>query len=347
MSESGHADGAPLSVFDRAWRRAERIWRRLSLPFSILVSLAAIGYAILAATQAGGLRQLTAAALVPALVLLAIHIMAGGGRYKLAAGTRYRQAVVGFVVAEFANAVSIGGSGGMPMVVVYFARTGMGWGAGASVAALAVLMDGAWNVATLAIAAISDPNLRPAVLGIVALILVLYLLRHRVSRFFMGLVEGPLRRWQRSLLHEWAQAQQAMRRLGPRHIAGAFALTGLMWTARYAMLNALISAYRPLQLREHFNLIVRQVVYNGLLLISPTPGGAGTAELAFGAVFGDYLEGTPRAAIWVVWRFLTYYAYLIPGGLAFAMVFWPRLAPLQRLANELKRLVSWFEKRLR
>jgi hypothetical protein len=115
------------------------------------------------------------------------------------------------------------------------------------------------------------------------------------------------------------------------------------------MLNALINAYRPLHVAQHFNLIVRQVVYQGLLLISPTPGGAGTAELAFGTVFGDFLACAdpirqlgcpPREAIWVVWRFLTYYAYLIPGGLAFATVFAPRLAPLRWLTDRFKRLRS-------
>ena len=64
----------------------------------------------------------------------------------------------------------------------------------------------------------------------------------------------------------------------------------------------------------------------------------GTAELAFGTVFGDFLEGTPREAIWVVWRFLTYYFYLIPGGLAFATVFWPQHALRRWLASRFRRL---------
>jgi|DewCreStandDraft_5_1066085.scaffolds.fasta_scaffold00387_46 uncharacterized membrane protein YbhN (UPF0104 family) len=313
--------------------------RRIWPPIAALISVAAVGYAVWAATQAGGLRQLTLSALIPALLFLTIHILAGGGRYAIAARTGLRPAVVGFVVAEFANAVSLGGSGGMPMVVVYFARTGMGWGAATSVAAAAVLMDGAWNITTLAVASFSDPDLRPAVVSILALIAVLYLLRHRVGHFFDRLVRyGPLRRWQDILLREWEQGREALRHMGPRQIAGAMALTGLMWTTRYAMLNSLISAYRPLRIAQQFNLIVRQVVYQGLLLISPTPGGAGTAELAFGTVFGDFLEGTPREAIWVVWRFLTYYFYLIPGGLAFATVFWPQHALRRWLASRFRRL---------
>jgi uncharacterized membrane protein YbhN (UPF0104 family) len=327
--------GEDRSAFARLIGFIRRIW-----PFvAIVISVLAVGYAVYAAQRAGGLGQVVSSpGIIPALALMLIHIVAGAGRYAVAARTRLWPAIVGFVVAEFANAVSIGGSGGMPMVVVYFARTGMGWGAGASVAAAAVLMDGAWNIATLGIASLSDPDLRPAVLAIMALIVALYLLRKRVGRFLVAIVRGPLRRWEETLLREWAQGRDALRHMGPREIAAAMALTALMWTTRYLMLNALISAYNPLHIAQHFNLIVRQVVYQGLLIISPTPGGAGTAELAFGAFFGDFLAGMPREAIWVVWRFLTYYAYLIPGGLAFATVFWPQRSPVRWLAERIRRL---------
>ena len=52
------------------------------------------------------------------------------------------------------------------------------------------------------------------------------------------------------------------------------------------------------------------------MLISPTPGGSGFAEYVFKEYLGEFLPSMGVAvAIAILWRFVTYYPYLIAGAL--------------------------------
>ena len=48
---------------------------------------------------------------------------------------------------------------------------------------------------------------------------------------------------------------------------------------------------------------------------SPTPGGAGIAEVLFGGFFTDYISAGIATVVALVWRLITYYPYLIAGAL--------------------------------
>ena len=51
-----------------------------------------------------------------------------------------------------------------------------------------------------------------------------------------------------------------------------------------------------------------------ILLISPTPGASGIAEVAFAGFFRDLLPAAGFiAAVAILWRLLTYYLYLFIG----------------------------------
>ena len=49
-------------------------------------------------------------------------------------------------------------------------------------------------------------------------------------------------------------------------------------------------------------------------LFSPTPGGAGIAEIVFGGFLSDYIPATTALVIAFLWRILTYYSYLLAGA---------------------------------
>ncbi len=67
-----------------------------------------------------------------------------------------------------------------------------------------------------------------------------------------------------------------------------------------------------------FELLVLQVVCDLAISFIPLPGGAGTAELSFGALFSEYFKKSGAGiTVWAMlfWRILTYYGYLLQGVL--------------------------------
>lgn len=92
--------------------------------------------------------------------------------------------------------------------------------------------------------------------------------------------------------------------------------TIIAWVCRYTILNFLVASYAGgLSLWTHFLIFGKQLILWIVMLISPTPGSTGTAEHFFMEFFVIYLgEFTLGAAL--LWRVVTYYPYLIIGGLA-------------------------------
>lgn len=90
------------------------------------------------------------------------------------------------------------------------------------------------------------------------------------------------------------------------------AATAFIWTARYLLLNTIISAFTNPSFGEHISLFSRQIIMWVVMLISPTPGAAGFAEVSFGGFFEDYL-GEFILIINICWRLLTFYFYLFVG----------------------------------
>lgn len=90
--------------------------------------------------------------------------------------------------------------------------------------------------------------------------------------------------------------------------------TIFIWSSRYLMLNALISAFVPLNLNENVIVFARQVIMWIVMMISPTPGSSGTAEFFFGQFFTEFL-GNYTFVTSILWRLFSYYPYLILGAI--------------------------------
>ena len=94
----------------------------------------------------------------------------------------------------------------------------------------------------------------------------------------------------------------------------AFVTTCLSWAARFLVIVFIAAAFYPVS--SPLLLYTRQLVMWVVLLISPTPGGSGVAEMAFAGFFRDLLPATAFVgAIAILWRLLTYYLYLFIGVL--------------------------------
>jgi uncharacterized protein (TIRG00374 family) len=94
--------------------------------------------------------------------------------------------------------------------------------------------------------------------------------------------------------------------------------TIFIWSSRYLLLNCLIAAFTTVSPFQHVLIFGKQIILWVIMLISPTPGSSGTAEIFFniffGASLGDYTFITN-----ILWRIFTYYPYLLLGA-----VFLPR-----------------------
>lgn len=94
--------------------------------------------------------------------------------------------------------------------------------------------------------------------------------------------------------------------------------TVFIWSARYIMLNCLVAAFAPIDFTQHLFVFARQIIMWVVMLVSPTPGSSGTAELFFIQFFTRFLGDYTYIAN-ILWRMFSYYPYLLLG-----VIFLPR-----------------------
>lgn len=94
--------------------------------------------------------------------------------------------------------------------------------------------------------------------------------------------------------------------------AKAFGATCISWGSRFLVINFICAAF--FNVSDHLLLYARQLIMWVILLISPTPGSSGVAEVAFSGFFRDLLPAVGYiGALAVIWRILSYYLYLFIG----------------------------------
>lgn len=93
----------------------------------------------------------------------------------------------------------------------------------------------------------------------------------------------------------------------------AFAATFFSWTARYWVVNFIILAF--IMVDDHLLIYARQLVMWVIMLISPTPGSTGVAEIAFSGFLKDFIPLGLAAGLAFLWRLISYYPYLFIGAI--------------------------------
>ncbi|MDX5321373.1 MAG: flippase-like domain-containing protein [Bacteroidota bacterium] len=97
--------------------------------------------------------------------------------------------------------------------------------------------------------------------------------------------------------------------------AKCFGATFLSWTARFLVINCLILAF--VASADHFIIYARQMVMWVIMLISPTPGSSGIAEIVFEGFLKEFTLPNLAGFQAFLWRLLSYYPYLIIGIIVF------------------------------
>lgn len=112
-------------------------------------------------------------------------------------------------------------------------------------------------------------------------------------------------------------ASEEIRKHSWRYHLGGFCATIIAWVSRFLLINCLIIAIiptTPLLFHDQILLFARVAIMYIVTLFSPTPGGAGIAEIVFGGFLSDYIPATTALVIAFLWRILTYYSYLLAGA---------------------------------
>lgn len=241
---------------------------------------------------------------------------------------------------EFASALSPSVVGGSGIAMFIIGREGIALGRATAIVLVTALMDELFYVIMVPIVfvLVGMDNLFPAqldhafwglpiktifwvgysfILILVGLIFYGVFFRPRAFKFALLHVFRLrfLRRWRPLVIKvgdDIAITSIELRGKPKRFWAQAFLATIFSWASRFLVINFIAAAF--FDVGDHLLLYARQLVMWVILLISPTPGGSGIAEVAFSGFFRDLLPTLGFiGAIAIIWRLFSYYLYLFMG----------------------------------
>ncbi len=127
-----------------------------------------------------------------------------------------------------------------------------------------------------------------------------------------------LRRFRRSVIETGNQliiASEDLKTKNFRYWALSIFATFASWTARYSIVNCIIHAFQGTEALPDFVIYGKQVVMGIIILVSPTPGGSGLAEVIFNDFLGGFIQQGLAPTLAFLWRLLSYYPYIIAGAI--------------------------------
>ncbi|HMM11913.1 MAG TPA: lysylphosphatidylglycerol synthase transmembrane domain-containing protein [Bacteroidales bacterium] len=292
-----------------------------------------------------------AAGLLMALAMMGVRDIAYMYRIRVLTGGQltWRQSFQVIMLWEFSSAVSPSVVGGTGPAIWFLYKEGLNTGKSTAVVLTSIFLDEVFFVIMVPLLyfffghLIFPPELSEALSGGIKLALLLgyglillytlmltytlfinpYFFKWLLSILFMLPLLRGWRMRMRKLANQLIITSNELRGQSFGYWAKAFLATVISWTGRYSVTNFIFMAFffSHLSLTEHFLIYARQLTMWIILLVSPTPGGSGVAEI----VFGDFLADLLPNAAWVVplallWRFISYYPYLIMG--AFVLPNW-------------------------
>jgi uncharacterized protein (TIRG00374 family) len=269
-------------------------------------------------------------------------------RYLTGKSINWRQAFRIIMLWEFTSAISPSTVGGTALAVVFLHKEGLSVGRSTAVVLATSFLDELYFVlmfpvilavvggkvlfssSTMAAGAQLMNNLIiVAVIGYTIILLWVLLVGYglffnpaSIKKVLTGLFKLPgLRRWKDNAEKAGDDIVASSEELKDKPISfwlKAFLATFLSWTSRYWVVNAILLAF--FAVKEHFLIFARQLVTWIMMIISPTPGGSGFAEIILGRFISDTIPGDPlytgslALAIAIIWRLISYYPYLLIGA---------------------------------
>lgn len=137
----------------------------------------------------------------------------------------------------------------------------------------------------------------------------------KILSMLMGL--RFLKRWKSQVLKqsdELILASQVLKGQSLIYWLKLLAVTYVIWMFKFALVNIWIDGFVDLTLSDQFLMLSRHLTMWIVMLVSPSPGNAGTAEFIFPVFYRDF-AGQYSFISSILWRLSTYYPYLIAGVL--------------------------------
>ncbi len=140
------------------------------------------------------------------------------------------------------------------------------------------------------------------------------------TRFLLFIFRLPfLKRWS-FIAKEWGKdiekASEEFKLEKRAYWFNVFLTTFGSWISRYLVINAILNAFLYLGFIENIKILGKQFVLWLFMLVSPTPGGSGVAEYAFGELLADFgASAILLAGMAILWRLISYFPYLFIGAI--------------------------------
>ncbi|WP_312933902.1 lysylphosphatidylglycerol synthase transmembrane domain-containing protein [Stutzerimonas nitrititolerans] len=273
-------------------------------------------------------------ALMLGMIVLGWYLNAQRLRLLVGRRTLAQRRAIGIVMAtEFAICATPGGAGGPLTLMALLMRHGVPPSKGTATYAVEQLSDLLFFICALVgvlIFALTHAmnayiasllGITTALLIGVVVLLALLGRFHRQVFLLNGWLVGRLgvkqrrkRRWARKMIR-FRNALLDCFRLPRRVLLGVFALTTLHWLLRYSVLYLTLRGLGS-ELAWAWTFIVQLLALTAGQF-SLLPGGAGSADLASAALLTPLVGKSTTAAAILIWRFVTYYFYLIVGAPVF------------------------------
>ena len=282
-------------------------------------------------------------AITGALVMLLIRDL--GYMYRIRVLTHkklsWRASFDVIMLWEFASALTPSIVGGAGIAIFILSREGINLGRGTATVMVTALMDELFYILSVPILflIVGSAALFPdsqafqifgmnSIIGIfiiaylfflcftTSMIFALFLFPHGAKTLMVRLFSlKPLTRW-KTRVEKWGDelilSSEETKQEPFSWWAKAFGATILSWSARFLTLNFILLAF--VGGFDHFLAFGRQLVMWVIMLVSPTPGSSGVAELAFNEFFDYLLPPAFLAIAAITWRLLTYMPYLLAGS---------------------------------
>lgn len=140
------------------------------------------------------------------------------------------------------------------------------------------------------------------------------------TRFLLFIFRIPfLKRW-KFIAKEWGKdiekASKEFKQETRFFWGKVFLTTIASWISRYLVINAILNAFLDLGFMDNIKVLGQQLVLWLFMLVSPTPGGSGVAEFAFGELLASFSSSAILlAGLAILWRLISYFPYLFIGSI--------------------------------
>lgn len=283
--------------------------------------------------------------LVGGLVMMAFRDLAYMVRIRLLTENQltWKQSFHTIMLWEFASALSPGVVGGSAVAIFILQKEKITLGQSTALVLITLIFDNLFYILFIPLVFLFTPlstlfpdelinfssfGLQAFWIGYGVILLITIVLLYSIfinTRFITWVIKMIyklpfLRSKKKKGLHfikEIELARVNYRRKSFRFWTSVLATTIWSWISRFLVINFVLAAFLTLNFPEHLTVLARQLIMWLAMLVTPTPGGSGMAELAFSAMLGDYiaLAGISTIALALIWRTLSYYPYLIIGSL--------------------------------